>query len=183
MSTTPEPADLEQEDIDIETNSNGSTDDTSALIGQIKDIRKKIAKGDFKKDLPIPGYGNLLVARFRPYAIAKSERKSKGLRDRAERDEPFLLDASCDTLIDACEQIMVQKPGWDEPRPIDDEMPIKFDARLAELLDIELPERGGARAVVKALFPTEQSIIATSIEVTRWLNTVSGEVNEEALGE
>lgn len=158
-------------------------DERSVLLDQVRQRRQEILSTDYYKDVDIPGYLGMLVARFRPYTASKSERHSKSLRQRVERDEPVILDVSCQTLIDACEQVMVRKGRDTEPMPIDDEVPVKFDARLAELLRIDLGPAGGARAVVKALFPTEQAVIATAMEVDQWLRDVTREADSVVLGE
>lgn len=156
------------------------TDDRDALLGHLRAMRQEFVTADHKLDLDLPGFQGLVLARFRPYQISKSEQKSRALQQRFEKKEPMILDAACDTLIDACDQIMVRKQKGDDPFPIDDEDPIKFEARLAELFGFQGTR---AREIVKAMFPTEQSIIAMSIQVTEWLRDVTKDADEEALGE
>src|SRR4051812_45975261 len=74
------------------------------LIGQVRDLRVE-AKKDHHLDLPIPGYQRLLWARYRPFPSSKSERGAAELRKAASQGLPIMLNASIDTLIDACEQI------------------------------------------------------------------------------
>jgi len=157
-------------------------DERSVLLDQVRERRQQILTTDYYKDMDIPGYIGMLVVRFRPYSASKSERHSKSLRKRVEANEPVVTDVSCQTLIDACEQIMVRKDSESDPIPIDDEVPVKFDARLAELLRMGENVQG-ARAVVKALFPTEQGIIAMAMEVDQWLRDVTRDTDETLLGE
>ena len=74
--------------------------DESTLMGQLRAMREE-AKADKYLDLDIPGYKGLLVARFRPYPVAKSEAKADQLRKQMGR-RPILLQMACDSLIAAC---------------------------------------------------------------------------------
>lgn len=163
--------------------------DKQVLIDQIAGLREE-AKADHHLDLPVPGYDKLLWARFRPFPSAKTEKKAAELRKAAQRGEPIMLSASMDTIIDACEQIMVLKPefagdkGLDGANliPIDDEVPIKFDTRLAELLKFGDGIKT-ARDVLLGLYPTEQSILGQSVTIAQWLQDTSRKTDEELLGE
>jgi hypothetical protein len=170
-------------------------DDTAALLGQLREIHNEIKKGDFYKDMELPGYKKLVWVRFRPYPVAKGGRRAKMMRKRFEDDDPTLvLDSACDTIIDACDQILLLPvrfdgdpgPKGENLRPIDDEVPVKFDYRLNEILSLGLPTTGkgpSARMIVKELFPAEQSIISMATELTDWLRDVTKETGEEFLGE
>lgn len=163
-----------------------SNGDVGSLLDVVAKQVNENRTRDYHKDLPIPGTGGMLVARFRPYPVSKSERSSRSLRQRVENNEPVILDVACQTLIDACEQIMVRKSQDAEPIPVDDEVPVKFDERLADLLRLSppgTPPLKRARDVVKALFPTEQAVLALATEVDGWLRDVTKEADQEALGE
>jgi len=166
------------------TNGEVPADDKSALFDQLKEIRKNLVETEFVQDFDIPGYNGMLVVRCRPYEISKSERKAMVLRERSSRGESVLLDAACDTIIDATEQVMVRKPNG-EIVPIDDELPVKWDERLSQLLGLNVPPppQGTARMVVKTLFPTEQSITALSMEITTWLRDATKGLDQAVLGE
>lgn len=143
--------------------------------------KREEAKADQYLDVDIPAYDGLLVARFRPFPIEKSERKANELRKLREAHAPVLLKASCDTLIDACEQLMVRTEVGGEPKPIDPDtdVPIAFDSRAAELFGFKADT---ARQVVIGLFPTEQAIVKTSVDVSVWMTTLQRESDEELLG-
>lgn len=157
------------------------------LIGQIKSLREE-AKSDHHLDLPIPGYQRLLWGRYRPFPSAKSEAGAAELRKAASRGLPIMLNASIDTIVDACEQIMVLKPEFNgEPgetgenlKPLDDEVPIRYDVRLAELIGYQTRS---TRDVVTGLFPTDQSIMAHSITIAQWLQDTTRKVDSGLLGE
>jgi hypothetical protein len=159
------------------------------LLAKLRGLHKE-AKAEHHLDLPIPGYQNLVWARFRPYEVAKSESKIKEFQKI--KNSPLLLKAACDTLIDGCEQIMLLPekfggdigPDGENLIPIDAEaVPlIRFDSRLEELFNIENPSRN-ARGVVTGLFPTEQSVLAMHVRVSQWMEDVTIESDETLLGE
>lgn len=171
---------------EVEGNGNGSgrVDDIQSLIDQVADLRAEAKSKDHHLDLPIPGTKDLLWARFRPFPAAKTERKANEYQQSQRRGRAVVLTAACDTLIDACEQIMLLKPQFDGDIgedgknliPIDDTVPIGFEERLVRLFVKDDYERSGiktARDVVMAMFPTEQAIITMNVEVSRWMNDVT----------
>jgi hypothetical protein len=158
---------------------NGDSGARATLLNQLRGKREEL-KGDHYLDLDIPGYDGMLVGRFRPFPIEKSERKMREFQKLMGK-QPMLLKAACDTLIDACEQIMVRKEAGAEPVPIDPDVdpPIAFDSRAADLFGFQA---NTARQVVIGLFPTEQSIVAINVEVSRWMQTLTRDTDEELLG-
>lgn len=192
----PEPDAPEQDDDALDTGeSNGysGAEDVATLLGQVADLREE-AKAEHHWDRPIPGYNELFWARYRPFPASKTERKTAELRKIMERGGPVLLQAACDTIIDACDQVMLLPPRFEgDPGAegenliaIDDEVPIRFEYRLAELIVKNKDELNGiktARDVVKAIFPTEQAIIAQNIEISRWMQDVTRNVDRDSLGE
>lgn len=168
------------EDPEAEQSSNGH-DDRANLLGVLRQVHQESKAKDYKLDLEVPGMQGLMMLRFRPYNTGKAERKADALRKRMEAGEPILLDAACDTLADSCAEVFVRKSRDLKWEPLDDEDPVKLDARLGELLQFS-----GAttpRKVVKQLFPTEQTITAMAVKVSNFLTDINQEVDEEALGE
>lgn len=159
---------------------NGAGNDARMnLLASIRAKREE-AKGDHVLDIDIPGYEGMVVARFRPFPIEKTERKMAEFQKMVGK-QPVMLKAACDTLIDACEQIMIRNGPEDEPKPIDADAvpPIAFDSRLAELFGYSATT---ARQVVLGLFPTEQAIVAMNIRVSGWMQDVSSDTDRELLG-
>lgn len=150
------------------------------LIGTLR-AKREALKEDHWLDLDLPGYDGLLVARFRPFPLEKQERKMAEFQ-KAQGRSPILLKAACDTLIDACEQLMVRKNPGEDPVPIDEDAlpPIAFDNRAAELFGFTATT---ARQVVMGLFGTEQSILAMNVRVSQWMTDVTREADEDLLGE
>lgn len=167
--------------------------DIRNLLSQIADQVEE-SKRDHHLDLAIPGTNGLLWARYRPFPVSMTEAKTDQLRKAMARNRPIMLQAACDTLIDACEQLMVLPPQFDGEIgeegenlvSIDDMVPVRYEQRAAELFikDKEvLAYCKSARAVVLSLFPTEQAIIAQNVEVSTWMQDVSAKVNSEMVGE
>jgi hypothetical protein len=166
--------------VDVEDEPTAAVDSSSTLLAHVREQRDKKLAEDHYLDVDLPGYDGLLVARFVPFPVAKSERAAPSMRKKMDKGEPILLDSACDTLINACEQIMVRKPGETDPIAIDDENPVRFDSRLAELIGLGKSET--SRQVVKDLFFTEQGIIAVAMTVDTWMRDVTKEADEEFLG-
>jgi hypothetical protein len=179
----------------VEVTSNGGggkSEELKSLFEQVADLREE-AKKDHWLDLPIPALDNLVWVRYRPFPAAKTEQKQAELQRISERGGAIMLRASCDTLVDACAQIMVLPPKFDGnigPKgenlvPIDDEIPVQFEQRLVELFVKNPEERAGiktARDVVLAMFPTEQAVIAQNVEVSRWMQDVTRKSDSDLLG-
>jgi hypothetical protein len=167
--------------------------DVQSLIGQIADMREA-AKGDHHLDLAIPGTNEMLWVRFRPFSANKTEKRMNEYRKAQQRGGAIVLITAIDTLIDACEQLMVLPPkfegdiGVDGKNlvPIDDELPITFDERCADLFVKDPNERRAitkARHVVAAMFPTEQAIITMNVVVSRWMNDVTKSVDSDLVSD
>lgn len=161
------------------------------LLQQIRDLHVEV-KSEHHLDCDVPGYKNLLWARFRPYEVSKMEPRIKQFQ---QKKGPVLLASACDTLLDACEQLMLLPAahggGTSDPDigldgknliPIDDEIPVGFDQRLEKLFALDNPSQT-AKGIIKALFATEQGILAMHVRVQQWLQDVTQEASEELVGE
>lgn len=161
------------------------------LLSQLKTLHNE-AKAEHHLDLPIPGYRKLLWARFRPFPVEKTEVRIRQFQGAAGGgNRPMALQIACDTLIDACEQLMLLPArfagdiGEDGANlmPIDAEATpfIAFDQRLEPLFEIANPG-GTARGVIVGLFPTEQSIVDMNIRIQRWMSNITEDVNDTLMG-
>ena len=163
----------------------------SDLLAELQDLHQQ-AKEAHWLDLAVPGYKDLLWARFRPFPVEKTEAKIAEMRRVARQGGPVVLNSSIDTLIDACEQLMLLPkkfngdigPLGENLIPIDEAAvpPIGFDSRIEPLFKLSNPSKT-ARGVVLALFPTEQGITAMNVRVSQWMQDVTRETNEDLLGE
>jgi hypothetical protein len=165
------------------------------LINTIAVRRSEIKEATWY-DIAIPGYDNLLWARYVPYEVAKTERRFDQLRKQSGRS-PILLKHACNTLIDSCEQLMLLPSrfegdiGHDGENLIqinpDAEPLIAFDARAAELFvkgidKSTLPGMTGTQ-VVLSMFPTEQSVMEQARKVNAWLNDTTVKADGILMGE
>jgi hypothetical protein len=171
------------------------------LLAKLQEVHEE-AKADHKLFLAIPSHKNLLWARFAPFPFDKTESKMAEFRKAQRQGQAVIFQAACDTLIDACEELMLLPEefggGTDKPDigvdsegkidghnliPIDPDAPIpyKFDERLVGLFIKNNP--GSARSVVRELFPTEQSVVNMNVRVSQWMQDVTRDVNDDVLGE
>lgn len=155
-----------------------------SIIDQLAQTRQEIKENAEPLDLAIPGYKELLWARFRPYAVAKAEKKVPQFQRAVKKKQPIVLNSACDTLSDALEQLMVKKDDG-ELIPIDGELPVGFDQRLGEMLKIPgVESMTTTRQIIIGVFPTEQSVLAMANKVNEWLQgELDEETNESFLGE
>lgn len=166
------------------------------LLAQVQGLHKE-AKSDHWLDLSVPGYKNLLWLRFKPFPVERVESKMGQFQRDQKAGLPILLNNSCDTLIDACEQVFLLPGefggGTDRPVigekgrnliPIDEEAspPVALDTRLESILKLDNPDKT-SRGIVVALFSTEQAITAMNVRVSQWMQDVTREVNQDLLGE
>jgi hypothetical protein len=165
--------------IEAEEPTNGKVSDVDSLLRGVRELRQEKLSADHFLDLDVPGYNGLIVARYRPYNINRSEKRSLSMRKRMERGDPVLLDSACDTLIDACDEIFFRKDG--KLIKPDEGATIRYDQQLADLL--EITNAPSARDVVKSVFFTDQSLINQSIAVEEWLKNAFQEVDDDLVGE
>jgi hypothetical protein len=167
---------LQLDDQDVEEQTEVQVERLS-ILDQLGEIRQEIKEQAEPLDLEVPGYKGLLFVRFRPFPVARTERKVEQFQRQVKKKQPIVLNSACDTLIDACEQLLVKNTDG-ELIPIDEDMPVGFEQRLAEMLKMPgADQMTSARQVIKGLFPTEQSILKMASTVNEWLQ---GELNEEA---
>lgn len=170
-----------------------AADSREDLISQIRELHEEV-KAEHHLDIEIPGYKNLLWARFRPYEVAKMEPRIKQIQKQSRRG-PALFSSACDTLIDACEQLMLLPAkfggGTEEADigldgcnliPIDDDIPVQFDERLERMFNLDNPSHT-AKGVIRSLFATEQGVLAMHVRVQQWLADVTLEASEDLVGE
>lgn len=161
------------------------------LLAHVRELREA-AKRDHHLDLPIPGLNDLVWIRFRPFPFEKTERKSAEFQKLMGK-QPIAVKAACDTLIDACEQVMLLKPEFNGDigedgvnlMPIDEDAlpPIGFDQRLAEAFGIPITPGMTARQIVLAMFPTEHAVVHMNIRVSEWMQDVTRKADGGLLGE
>lgn len=119
-------------------------------------------------ELALPEYSNpQLVGKYHivdPDEMAKIGNKIKSefktMQDRVRY-------GSIDSIIEACDGLYARMPGEKELIPLDSEIPMKYDIRLAEYLGFEVTT---AREVVLETFGQNiYAIIDHNMKITRWM--------------
>jgi hypothetical protein len=128
-------------------NGGGPESPLSALRSRRKQIHR-----DTTTEIPIPGFGGELVARYRvlPFEeVNQIERKNIRLhQDPAERE----INTYADELIAACVEILVRQDGELIPAS-DDDRPVTYtDPRLADGLGFSVGDPPSARGALFGLF-------------------------------
>lgn len=169
----------------------------SSILDQVKQKRVEAQEPHYT-DIDIPGYEGLLVARYQVVEFKVFEAAEK--RIKKDKSGPKMLLMAIDQIINCCDQILVLDPGHPacvendkgektDLRPIDpvaaeQGAPVKWEPRLAKLLDIPESEYlGQARLVVKAVFGNEPAIVQHSTKVGLWLKDTSRDIDDVFLGE
>jgi hypothetical protein len=142
--------------------------------------RKQLAEAT-TRTFPIPGYGGVLQTRYRLLGLeaiaglpSMQDQSDGGLVAR------HLLDAACDFLVAACDEVLLYRDGKHE-RLLDAEAPIRYDETLAEVLEVTADS---AREVVLGVFAgNEPAVIEHLGRVTRWMQRADEDVDEAFLGE
>lgn len=147
-------------------------------LDRIKGRRAELLE-DRHVDLAIPGYGGDLVGRFRP--VEWEQLRKIALRVDQSKDPRRELEGQATTLIRACRGIYIRQDGELVPIGDDDLAPVRFDKRLAELLDIEGADT--ALGVLFEVFANDLAVTAVHNRLAAWMDRSDEEVAEELLGE
>lgn len=189
----PEPGSVEHENSEY-AEAQAETTRQNNVLEEITRQREEL-QGQHHLILEIPGYNGLLGVRYNNIGTDITEKVGKKLRKelKARGGEGESLLTSLDTLINACDQIVVKDPDHPrvlpddkgEPtvwRPIDPDnpVPVRFDRRLASILKFDA---GSAREAVLGVFGQEHAVVAQSLAVSRWLTDITREVDQDLLGE
>lgn len=168
--------DTELEDAPVEEV--GEEQDHSQLIGRLRQRREQLGEGR-SEVWDVPGYEGELAARYKYVPLDQLGRGSQQLAKVKDPTRRNLL-AACDTLVACCDELLIRVHG--ELRPLSqDGVPIKFgDDRLGKELDFE---HKAARQDVIQTFNNEYALMRQAVEVSRWLEGQSNDLDEEFLGE
>jgi hypothetical protein len=167
-----------------------------SLIDQVREAHREQLARSRTLDRAIPGYDGLLVARYGPLPWEELQ----ALLDRLERsgqDYDEELKANIDGLIRACDRIMVRQDDGelvslaDQLREQGEEVrtesgEIRFDHKLVEVLELDVPSDADARQVVLAAFAgavsPENAVTQHATAIGIWMSGASREVGV-SLGE
>lgn len=143
-----------------------SSEGGGSLLERIKTRREERLKHRHL-DLPVPGWGGDLVARFHPLdrdTLKKIAAKS----DNEQHGDADLLIAACDGLH------MKEEDGGLQP------LNSAFDEETADKLGVPF---SSARELVYYLCDTDLSVAVMSSKVLNWSADTSQEVDGQVLGE
>jgi hypothetical protein len=168
----------------VDADSNGSSTTPSSLLDVLR--ARRAAHADSTFDIDVPGMRGLLVLRLGPVSAPMMTKLRERMEKSRSPERDFNLNA--DTLIAACVELLGRKTPSDEPVSLDDTDAVRFDARLAELLQIE--SNGAplsARAIVRDVFrmapAPELAVGVVAGRYMEWAAALDEEADEAFLGE
>lgn len=151
------------------------------ILGVLRQARKKIGMGAKPLDLPVPGYDNALVLRFRWIPLSELGSSAKKLGKIENQHEQNIAIAG-DLLVKTCENVLINVDG--ELRPIatdGTETTFKDGDVLSEALGFPKPD--SALLTCISVFNNEYAVIALAMTVSAWLEDTSKKVDAEFVGE
>jgi hypothetical protein len=147
--------------------------DQGSLLARIK-ARRETLVADETLDLPIPTWGGDLVARYRVL-------DRKEIETLTTRNGKPTATADLDFLIRSCVGISMRDDEGELVALIDQTGPVRFDARLAGMLDIDAMT---ARDVVQYLFRANAVAVgAHAQKIAEWMQDTSQAVDGALTGE
>lgn len=123
-------------------------DVSESIVDRLRRRREELAQEKTREfEIPIPGYKGLLGVRYRyPWAdadrvIALAQRYAMGL---VSDQVKVKLDEIVEIVVKCCHEIVCRDTETDPWRPLDpsgdEHNPLRFNERLAGLLQIDLPD-------------------------------------------
>lgn len=153
----------------------------ASILGELRQSRRKIGAGADPLDIPIPGYSDKLVVRFRWVPMEQLASTSKSLVKIANPTQQQIA-AAADALVHCCDEVMVRVNGELQPLSTN-EFPVTFadGDRLSYALGFTKPS--SARECVQAVFANDYALIDVAFKLMTWLEDTSRKVSETQLGE
>lgn len=133
--------------------------------------------------LALPGYGDSLIAKYRPLAFGELKKIGQRVEKmRQAQDEEAELKGFCDALIAACVGLYARVEGKLTPleESLGGEGPVRFgDRRLAA--DLGIPEENlKARHVLREVFGGRDDLITQHyLQVDAWQSAATTEDDED----
>lgn len=147
------------------------------------------ARGDRREVIQIaPGiYGGNLAARYHPIEWAETRKKVAKLQARGASDEQA-LDFAAAQLVKACEEILIRLDDSQPLRPVHEVVPefkgsgpVRYDARLAELLGLDLTGKERAKEICRLVFIDGNVLDSHFVQFDFWLRGLTeGETDDES---
>ena len=115
--------------------------------------------------ITIPGWSGRLIAVYKAMEWEEVERLAK--KFKKDTAPGHTLRGAQDHLIAACEEILIIQGALDsDPVPLHEAIPdfgpepVRYDQRLAQATKKDVGEKASARAVIAAVFPNDESVMA-----------------------
>jgi hypothetical protein len=158
----------------------------AAPAGSVLDVireRRSTRAAEHVYDMPVPGYGGLLVLRCTP--LAGEALTPLRLRLERSRDPSRDFGLAADILVAACENVLARRSAGAELEPLDPTgEPVELNERLAELLRVEARS---ARELVRAVFslaPSPELAAGDAVgDYLAWAQGADADLDEGLLGE
>jgi hypothetical protein len=164
---------------DFDQGAEATKQPVSNEIERLRELRRGITENR-TVDIEVPGYHNLLVARYRLLDWKTVRGIVKRLEGRNNQSESEML-AQMDTIASACVELLLRKDDGSLIGMDDDYGPVRYDRQLCKIL--ELPEPATAREAIVSLFVSDMAIVGHHAKLITWMQGEQEEVDEEFLGE
>ena len=140
--------------------------------------RRNSIGAEMEKSFAIPGYGGMLLARYRRLSYEETRKAllgklQPGQRAKGEQE----LEGQVAFLARACVGVYMTMEDRD---PV--QLSPNYGPELAEVLEINL-ERRSAADVLRAVFNNDLAIPIHQLTVMRWMQGTDEDVDEEFSGE
>lgn len=159
-----------------DTTQTGLASPDGSTLARIK-ARRDERLSDESLRLEIPTWDGDLIARYKVLRRNKWEEIIK----RSRKD----VGADLDFIAQACIGIIMRDPESGEHIELQEGgEPIRFDERLARMLDFTPPDKSPVRAIVMYMFKgNDVSTAAHAATIARWMTNTSAEVADAVVGE
>jgi hypothetical protein len=153
-----------------------------SLADELAADRQRLGEEREPLDLPLPGYGDKLVARYRVLDGKELRKLSHRQRQMAlQKDKQAEVKGMCDTLIEACVGFFTTQ--GDELVPLQDAMPeladvpvpIGYDRNLAKAVKLSIEPHTTAREIVRQVFGGDKDLLllAHYRDVDLWMSAAN----------
>lgn len=164
----------------------GAVAPARSIADDLREIREGLKRERKPKDVPLPGYGDKLIARYRVLDIDEIDEigeKVAGER-QADEDTDMALNAMRDTLIVACVGFYTKVDGQliplEQVEPGMEGGPIRWgDPRLAKSVGYEVGESYGAREILDEVLADKALILRHHNRVTNWMERAREKVEAD----
>jgi hypothetical protein len=146
-------------------------------LDRLKKRRREARENREPLDLPIPGYGDELVARYRVLDYDELRKlETRGAKMAQAGDTEAGLKVTMDTIAQACVGIFLRQDdgsikALNECVSEFGDEPIRYDERLAETVGVDA--EGKVRVVIRRVFPTDLAILGHLAQISNWMEGVN----------